>query len=114
MPIIIHDLNTDTAYTVDSPDDCKDSTDRAAFELARDLGLTITMGKVIAEPAPVPGPCEPCDGTGTDWSTLFWNESDSAIVRGQFADADDDEAACEACHGTGMRQRPPLAITSRD
>ena len=102
MRIIIHDLNTDTAYTADSPDDCKDSTDRSAFELARDLGLTITMGKVIAEPAPVPGPCEPCDGTGTDWSTVFW------------ADADDDEAACEPCHGTGMRQRPPLAITSRD
>ena len=51
MRIIIHDLNTGTVYTANSPDDCKDSTDRSAFELARDLGQTITMGKVIAKPA---------------------------------------------------------------
>lgn len=50
--IIIHDLSGDepTSYIAYGPQDCKDDTDRSAFQACREHGEVITMGLVIAEP----------------------------------------------------------------
>lgn len=47
---VIHDLNKGTKYTVTSPDQCRDDTDRSAYESARVLQDVVTMGKIIVEP----------------------------------------------------------------
>ena len=39
-----------TSYIVNSPDQCKDDTDRSAYESAKQLRDVVIMGKTIAEP----------------------------------------------------------------
>jgi len=50
MTVRIHDLTTFKSYTVSSREECRDDTDRSAYDMAVMLGDVITMGKVIAEP----------------------------------------------------------------
>lgn len=42
--VIDHD-----SYVATKPEDCRDSVDRMAFELALEMGQTVTLGCVIAE-----------------------------------------------------------------
>lgn len=37
------------SYVATKPEDCRDSVDRMAFELALEMGQTVTLGCVIAE-----------------------------------------------------------------
>lgn len=51
MRVLINDLgNDDKPYWASSSQDCKDATDRSAYESAIELGEVITMGKVVACP----------------------------------------------------------------
>jgi len=47
--VIIHDLNDDSQYEINSPDEAKDKTDKSAAEKAFKSKETVTMGKVVAE-----------------------------------------------------------------
>ena len=38
------------SYLATKPEECRDSIDRMAFELALEMGQTVTIGCVIAEP----------------------------------------------------------------
>lgn len=50
--IIIHDIGGEqaTSYIAYSRADCKDDTDRSAYDACCEHGEVITMGMVIAEP----------------------------------------------------------------
>jgi hypothetical protein len=43
--VIDHD-----SYVATKPEDCRDSVDRMAFDLALEMGQTVTLGCVTAEP----------------------------------------------------------------
>lgn len=46
----IHNCETGKFYIVNNVDECKDSTDKSAYNSAMEIGDVITMGKTIVEP----------------------------------------------------------------
>ena len=50
MTVKIHDLTNNTIYIASSIDDCRDDTDKSAYELAVEFNDVIVMGLIIAEP----------------------------------------------------------------
>ena len=50
MKAKVHNKNTGKYYVVTSAAECRDDTDRSAYESACDLMAVITMGEVIVEP----------------------------------------------------------------
>lgn len=47
--VIIHDLNNDSKYQINSPDEAKNKVDKSVAEEAFNKKETISMGKVVAE-----------------------------------------------------------------
>lgn len=55
FPVLIHDFATDGGdYIANSPEECRDSTDRNAYEMAVMLNDSVKVGSVIAVPSTCP------------------------------------------------------------
>lgn len=50
IKITILSGDEDESYTAHSAEECRDSTDRAAYQMAAMLGQAVVCGCVIAEP----------------------------------------------------------------